>query len=33
VAKDSDRNFWMDAEQAVEYGLVGEIITNVTEIA
>jgi ATP-dependent Clp protease protease subunit len=33
VAKDSDRNFWMDAEQALEYGLVGEIITNVTEIA
>jgi ATP-dependent Clp protease protease subunit len=33
VAKDSDRNFWMDAEQALEYGLVGEIITNVSEIA
>jgi ATP-dependent Clp protease protease subunit len=33
VEKDSDRNFWMDAEQAREYGLVGQIITSVTELA
>jgi len=32
VARDSDRNFWMDAEQAKEYGLVGQVITRVTEI-
>jgi ATP-dependent Clp protease protease subunit len=32
VTKDSDRNFWMDAEQAKEYGLVGEVVTSVTEI-
>jgi ATP-dependent Clp protease protease subunit len=28
VAKDSDRNYWMDAEQAREYGLVGRVITH-----
>ena len=33
VEKDSDRNFWMDAEQALEYGLVGQVITSATEIA
>jgi len=32
VAADSDRNFWMDAEQAREYGLVGRVITRATEI-
>lgn len=32
VEKDSDRNFWMDAEQALEYGLVGRVITSATEI-
>ena len=26
VARDSDRDFWMNAEQAVEYGLVDEIL-------
>jgi ATP-dependent Clp protease protease subunit len=33
VTNDSDRNFWMDAEQAKEYGLVGQVVTNATEIA
>ena len=33
VAKDSDRNFWMDAEQALAYGLVGKIITSATELS
>lgn len=33
VAKDSDRNFWMDAEQAREYGLVSRVITRTGEIA
>ena len=32
VSKDSDRNFWMDAEQAKEYGLVGQVVTSATEI-
>ena len=32
VSKDSDRNFWMDAEQAKEYGLVGQVVTRATEI-
>ena len=33
VAKDSDRNFWMDAEQAKEYGLVCQVVTQASEIA
>jgi ATP-dependent Clp protease protease subunit len=33
VTSDSDRNFWMNAEEAVAYGLVSKIITNSTEIA
>jgi ATP-dependent Clp protease protease subunit len=32
VAKDSDRNYWMDAEQAREYGLVGRVITHATDL-
>ena len=32
VSTDSDRNFWMDAEQAKEYGLIGQVVTSVTEI-
>ncbi len=33
VAKDSDRNFWMDAKQAREYGLVGQVVSTAAEIA
>jgi ATP-dependent Clp protease protease subunit len=33
VATDSDRNFWMDAEQAKEYGLVGRVISAAAELA
>ena len=33
VTKDSDRNFWMDAQQAREYGLVGRVIARTGEIA
>jgi ATP-dependent Clp protease protease subunit len=33
VAKDSDRNFWMDAEQAQAYGLVDRVISHATELA
>ena len=32
VAKDSDRNYWMDAQQAREYGLVSRVITRTLEI-
>jgi Protease subunit of ATP-dependent Clp proteases len=31
IVKDTQRNFWMSAEQAVEYGLVSKIINNATE--
>ena len=27
IRKDEDRDFWMDAKQAVEYGLVDEVIS------
>ena len=33
VTKDSDRNFWMDAQQAREYGLVGRVIARTGEVA
>ena len=29
VAEDTDRDHWMSAEESLEYGLVGKIITNV----
>lgn len=32
IAKDSDRNFWMNAEEALEYGLVSKIVTRLDEI-
>jgi ATP-dependent Clp protease protease subunit len=32
VVKDTERNFWMSAEEAVEYGLVGKIITDASEV-
>ena len=32
VVKDTQRNFWMSAEQAVAYGLVSRIIKNVEEV-
>jgi ATP-dependent Clp protease protease subunit len=28
IARDTDRNFWMSAKQAQEYGLVGEIVDS-----
>ncbi len=33
VSQDSDRNFWMSADEALEYGLVAKIIRSQTEIA
>jgi ATP-dependent Clp protease protease subunit len=32
VEKDTDRNYWMGAEAAVEYGIVGRVITREAEI-
>jgi ATP-dependent Clp protease protease subunit len=32
VAKDSDRNFWMSAEEAKAYGLVGKVIQSAGEL-
>ena len=31
IVKDTQRNFWMGAEAAVEYGLVSKIISNASE--
>jgi ATP-dependent Clp protease protease subunit len=33
VAADSDRDFWMSAEEAKEYGLISKIIRNVKELS
>ena len=32
VQKDTDRDYWLTAEEAMNYGLVGKIITNRSEI-
>ncbi len=32
VAHDSDRNFWMSPEEALEYGLIAKIIRNASEL-
>ncbi len=32
IEKDTDRDFWISAEDAVSYGLVGKIVQNVTEV-
>ncbi len=32
VERDTDRNFWMSAKEAQEYGLVGQIINSSTEV-
>ena len=32
IVKDTQRNFWMSAEEAVDYGLVSRIITDTTEV-
>ena len=33
IETDSDRNFWMDAQQAVDYGMVSRVISRATEIS
>ncbi|MCZ6659705.1 MAG: ATP-dependent Clp protease proteolytic subunit [Gammaproteobacteria bacterium] len=32
VAEDTDRDHWLSAEESLEYGLVGRIISNVAEL-
>ncbi|MES1174158.1 MAG: ATP-dependent Clp protease proteolytic subunit [Myxococcales bacterium] len=32
IARDTDRNHWLNAREAVAYGLVGRIVTSVKEI-
>lgn len=32
VAQDTDRNYWMSAREAIEYGLVSKIISKKTEL-
>jgi len=32
VEKDTERNFWMSAEEAKDYGLVGKIVSSVSEL-
>jgi ATP-dependent Clp protease protease subunit len=33
VVTDTDRNFWMSAEEAIAYGLVSRVIQNQTELS
>ena len=33
IQKDTDRDYWMTAEEAVEYGLVSKIVTSHSEVA
>jgi ATP-dependent Clp protease protease subunit len=32
VAQDTDRDYWMTVEEAVEYGIVGKVVKSVSEI-
>ena len=32
VRKDTERDFWLSAEEAIDYGLLGRIVNNVDEI-
>ncbi|MCQ8240845.1 ATP-dependent Clp protease proteolytic subunit [Rhizosaccharibacter radicis] len=32
VAKDTDRNYWMSAEEAISYGLVTKVISKLTDL-
>ena len=32
VTEDTDRDYWMSAEESLEYGLVGKIIDNVSDL-
>ena len=32
IKEDTDRDFWMSAEEAVQYGLVGKIVKHKSEV-
>ncbi|HJO12350.1 MAG TPA: ATP-dependent Clp protease proteolytic subunit, partial [Gammaproteobacteria bacterium] len=32
VAKDTDRDYWMTVEEATDYGIVGSVVSSITEI-
>jgi ATP-dependent Clp protease protease subunit len=32
IKEDTDRDYWMQAEEAVAYGLVGKIVTSWAEV-
>jgi ATP-dependent Clp protease protease subunit len=32
IETDTHRNFWLDAKQAIDYGLVGQVINSVDEL-
>ncbi|RAK57652.1 ATP-dependent Clp protease proteolytic subunit [Phenylobacterium deserti] len=32
IVKDTQRNFWLNAEEAIEYGLVSKIVRNTSEV-
>ena len=32
VEKDTDRDYWMSAEEAIEYGIVSKIISSIKEL-
>jgi ATP-dependent Clp protease protease subunit len=32
IKKDTDRDFWMSAQEAMDYGLVGKIIQHRNEV-
>ena len=33
VAEDTQRDYWMSAEESVDYGLVGKIISNIDDLS
>lgn len=32
IEKDTDRDYWMSPEEAIEYGLVGRVVKSITEV-
>jgi ATP-dependent Clp protease protease subunit len=32
VAKDTDRDYWMTVDEAIEYGIVNKIVKSIVEI-
>ncbi len=32
IAKDTERDFWLDTQEAIDYGLLGKVITSADEL-